>query len=258
MYVFLLRLSWKQKITPPAWSTTDINTLAAQVYNYTRCVCDAFAAEELPVEIISIGNEIRNGLLWPLGNTSHYGNIALLLHSGASAVRDSRLAPLRPQVLIHLDNGWDWAEQSYFYDTVLQQGSLSLSDFDLIGVSYYPFYGSGATLSALQSSLTNLVTSYSKPVLVVETDWPVYCPDPAYAFPTDLQSIPISVEGQYIFMRKLADVVGEVDGGLGIYYWEPAWVQNAGLGSSCWDNLMVNYTTDEVRRSLKVFGDLRV
>lgn len=36
---------------------------------------------------------------------------------------------------------------------------------------------------------------------------------------------------------------GGCSGGLGIYYWESAWVDNAGLGSSCADNLLVNWET---------------
>lgn len=53
--------------------------------------------------------------------------------------------------------------------------------------------------------------------------------------------------GQIEFLEKLATLMEEVTGRLGIYYWEPAWVDNAGSGSSCADNLLVSYETDEVR-----------
>ncbi|KAL4896477.1 putative arabinogalactan endo-beta-1,4-galactanase A [Aspergillus ambiguus] len=242
--------------TPSGWSTTSIDTLAWQVYNYTLEVCNTFAAHNLSVEMVSIGNEIRNGLLWPLGATDSYENIARLLHSGAWGVKDSTL-PTTPRILIHLDNGWDWSAQQYFYDTVLADGTaLVASDFDLIGVSYYPFYDAAATLAALQDSLGRLRRSYGKPVLVVETNWPVACPDPQYAFPADLGDIPFSVAGQETFLRRLADVVAGTDGGEGVYYWEPAWVENAGLGSSCADNLLVDWKTDQVRASVSVLGGL--
>jgi arabinogalactan endo-1,4-beta-galactosidase len=42
--------------------------------------------------------------------------------------------------MVHLDNGWDWSAQQYFYSTVLKQGTFLASDFDMMGVSYYPFY----------------------------------------------------------------------------------------------------------------------
>ncbi|KAJ5625926.1 hypothetical protein N7510_002235 [Penicillium lagena] len=242
--------------TPSGWSTTDIDTLTWQLYNYTLEVCNTFAENDLTVAIVSIGNEIRNGLLWPLGETSSYSNIASLLHSGAWGVKDSNLATT-PKIMIHLDNGWDWSEQEYFYNEVLDSGSdFVSSDFDYIGVSYYPFYSSSATLALLSTSLSNLHSTYGKDVLVVETNWPYSCPDPEYAFPSGLTSIPFSVAGQQTFLDDLASVVEGVSGGLGIYYWEPAWVNNAGLGSSCADNLLFSYTNDEERASLSTLGEI--
>jgi len=225
------------------------------VYNYTLDVCNTFHDNGLDVSIVSIGNEIRNGLLWPLGETSSYSNIARLLHSGAWGVKDSDLE-MTPKIMIHLDNGWSWSEQEYFYNKVLASGStLVSSDFDYIGVSYYPFYNSSATLSALKTSLTNLHSTYSKDVLVVETNWPYSCPDPEYSFPSDLSGLPFSTAGQEEFLEKLAAVV-EASGGSGIYYWEPAWVDNGGLGSSCSDNLLVSWSNDEVRASMRTLGHL--
>ncbi|KAJ5257207.1 hypothetical protein N7478_013311 [Penicillium angulare] len=242
--------------TPSGWSTTSIDTLAWQLYNYTLLVCNTFAENDLTVDIVSIGNEITAGLLWPLGETPNYDNIASLLHSGAWGVKDSNLATT-PKIMIHLDNGWDWATQEYFYNEVLASSTdLVSSDFDYMGVSYYPFYSSSATLSALKTSLTNMYSAYGKDLVVVETNWPVSCPDPAYTFPSDLKSIPFSVAGQTEFLEQLADVIEAVTGGLGIYYWEPAWIDNAGLGSSCSDNLLVNTANDEAYASLTTLGEL--
>lgn len=53
--------------------------------------------------------------------------------------------------MIHLDNGWSWSTQQYFYQTVLAEGPLLTTDFDMMGVSYYPFYNSAATLASLKS-----------------------------------------------------------------------------------------------------------
>lgn len=159
--------------------------------------------------------------------------------------------------MIHLDNGWDWSTQEYFYNEVLASGTdLVSSDFDYMGISYYPFYSSSATLAALKTSMTNMYSTYGKDIVVVETNWPVSCPDPAYSFPSDLSSIPFSVAGQTTFLTKLAAVVEAVTGGLGVYYWEPAWINNAALGSSCADNLLVNTANDEAYASLTTLGEL--
>ncbi|KAB8072018.1 putative arabinogalactan endo-beta-1,4-galactanase A [Aspergillus leporis] len=240
--------------TPSGWSTTDINELADQIYQYTLSVCNTFAEDDIPVEIVSIGNEITAGLLWPLGKTPNYESIARLLHSGAWGVKDSKLAK-KPKIMIHLDNGWDWEQQKYFYDTTLGTGLLKSEDFDAIGLSYYPFYNEKATLASLKTSVTNLQTAYKKEVIVVETNWPVKCSKPEFAFPADLKDIPFSEAGQTTFLLRLAEALSATKS-TGLYYWEPAWTNNSGLGSSCEDNLLVDYNTNQVRSSVKAFAQL--
>ena len=205
---------------------------------------------------------MRNGLLWPLGKPDSdggYANIARLLHSGAWGVKDSNLK-MAPKIMVHLDNGWDWQSINGFFDSVLENSSagdntLAASDFDLIGLSYYPFYDNQATLSALQSSLANIRKTYSKDVLVVETNWPVACPNPDEPFPDDLKDIPFSEDGQSQFLKKLAQAVPQGQDQTGLYYWEPGWVNNAGLGSSCEDNLLVD-PNGAVRQSVRAFDQV--
>ncbi len=210
---------------PSGWPTA-IASLTWELYNYTLAVCDAFETAGLPVSIISIGNEISAGLLWPTGSTSSYYNIAELLHSAAWGIKDSTLSTI-PKIMIHLDNGWDWSEQEYFYDTVLAEGPLLTTDFDIMGVSYYPFYNSDASLSNLESSLTDMASKWGKELVVAETDWPTSCPDPAYPFPSDTTSIPFSAAGQTTWVKDVAAIVAGVSGGTGLFYWEPAWINNA-------------------------------
>jgi len=157
--------------------------------------------------------------------------------------------------MIHLDNGWDWDEQNYFYTTVLGEDELTTDDFDIMGVSYYPFYSSSATLSSLKSSLTNLASSWGKDLIVAETNWPYSCPNPSDAFPSDISSIPFSAAGQMTFIEDVAKTVSAVSGGSGLFYWEAAWIDNAGLGSSCSDNLLVD-SNGKARSSLSVFSSI--
>lgn len=158
--------------------------------------------------------------------------------------------------MIHLDNGWDSAEQSYFYKTVLGEGPLTTSDFDMMGVSYYPFYSASATLANLKSSLAQLSTTYpDKEFVVAETNWPTSCPSPAYAFPSDAASIPFSAAGQTTWIEQVAAVVAGTTNGVGLYYWEPGFLENAALGSSCADNLMVD-NTGKALSSMTVFGSI--
>lgn len=129
---------------------------------------------------------------------------------------------------------------------------MSSSDFDMMGVSFYPFYSSSATLGALKSSLTNMAKTWGKEIAVVETNWPTSCPNPKYAFPSDVRNIPFSAAGQATFVTDVANVASSVSGGVGLFYWEPAWIQNANLGSSCADNTMFSQS-GQALSSLSVF-----
>ncbi|KAL2107836.1 hypothetical protein VUR80DRAFT_4688 [Thermomyces stellatus] len=241
-----------KQYAPEGWPT-ELAALEETLYEYTLSVCNAFADEGIVPNIISIGNEIRSGLLWPVGTTDNFGNIAALLGAASRAVRESRLGA-EPKIMIHLDNGWDWGAQEWWYDSVLAAG-LSRDAFDQMGVSYYPFYGADATLASLASSLENMAAKYGREIVVAEINWPRECSSPAHPFPADLQGIPLSWEGQVEFVKAVAEVVEGVDGGAGIFYWEPAWLNNAGLGSSCEANTMFEWPGLGLP-SLNVFGEV--
>jgi len=240
--------------TIPAGWPTDIEKLVSKLYDYTLQVANAFQKQEVAPTIISIGNEITPGFLWPTGKTPSFRNIARLLHSASAAIADSTLSP-KPRIMIHLDNGWSWGTQQYFYQKVLAEGPLVASDFDMMGVSYYPFYSPNATLANLKSSLTNMASTWGKELVVVETDWPTSCPSPKYAFPSDAKGIPFTAAGQTRWMQEVAAVVASVKNGRGLFYWEPAWTRNAGLGSSCANNLMVSQD-GRALSSLSVFSGI--
>ncbi|KAF5962386.1 arabinogalactan endo-1,4-beta-galactosidase [Fusarium bulbicola] len=238
---------------PSGWPT-DIDNLAWRLYNYTQQVSNAFQSAGVPPAIISIGNEITAGLLFPTGSTKSYYNIGRLLKSAADGIKGSSINP-KPKIMIHLDKGWDWGTQENFYTQVLNQKGLTLDAFDAMGVSYYPFYGSGATFSALETSLTNMANKWGKQIFVSELDWPTSCPSPAQPFPSDMKNIPFSADGQTQFIQKVASIVSKVKGGAGMYYWEPAWVSNQALGSSCPSNTLFSWP-GKALSSLSVFKSI--
>ena len=48
-------------------------------------------------------------------------------------------------------------------------------------------------------------------------------------------SIPKSAAGQQQWVREIESILSGLSGGhgLGVVYWEPGWIGNAGLGSAC-------------------------
>src|SRR6266851_991355 len=53
--------------TPQGWQGQDLPTLANTVYSYTRDVVERLARQGTPVDMVQTGNEVTNGMLWPLG-----------------------------------------------------------------------------------------------------------------------------------------------------------------------------------------------
>ncbi|KAI0074017.1 arabinogalactan endo-1,4-beta-galactosidase [Panus rudis PR-1116 ss-1] len=239
----------KQAI-PSGWPTT-LDGLNTQIWTYTRDVVQAFSNQGTPIDILQVGNEINSGLLWPVGQISKNGinPVSQLLHSAVNGAK----AAGSPKILIHLANGWDWSDLNWWFSNVFIPGALSTSDVDIIGVSFYPFYDSGATLNNLRSSLTNLANQLHKPIVVAETDWPVSCSGAALTEP----SIPISAQGQETWVTDIKNVLAGLPNGLGqgIFYWEPAWIGNANLGSHCSDNLVVT-SSGATRSSINIFNDM--
>lgn len=249
-----------KQVTPAAWQSLSRDALIKQVYDYTKNVLNTFQSNGIALSIVSIGNEITPGLLWPIGRLESSGgpkNVAALLKSASKAVKESSLSS-KPKIMIHLDNGWKWDTQQWWYDLVLGSGGgLSSSDYDIQGISYYPFYNGGATLAALSDSMARMANKYGKEVQLVETNWPSACPNPQYPFPSDTTWIPISAYGQLQWMQELGKRVSAVPNGkgTGLFYWEPAWIDNAGLGSSCVWNIMVE-TSGKVMQGMGVFSSI--
>ncbi|VDB84601.1 unnamed protein product [Peniophora sp. CBMAI 1063] len=239
----------KQAI-PSGWPT-NLSGLNTQIYTYTQGVMQAFKNAGVTVDILQVGNEINNGLLWPVGEISVNGinPVSQLLHSAVNGARSVS----SPKIMLHLANGWDESDMTWFFKNVFIQGAFATTDLDIIGVSFYPFYDSGATLSALKTSLTALTGVIQKPIIVAETDWPVTCSGVSL---TD-KSVPVFAAGQVTWIQDITNVLNSLPNGLGqgILYWEPGWVGNANLGSGCADNLLVS-GTGATRTSISMFQSM--
>jgi arabinogalactan endo-1,4-beta-galactosidase len=134
--------------------------------------------------------------------------------------------------MLHLDKGGKNEMYRWWFDSIIEHQV----PFDLIGVSYYPYWH--GTLADLQNNLNDIAVRYEKDIIVVET---------AYAFTADdndnYENI-IRVEEQpgYLFTpegqaRMLADVMATLRAvpnarGLGVMWWDATWTAVPGNG---WD-----------------------
>lgn len=232
----------KKQRLPRAWSELDESELAGAVEDYTLTVMRRFADEGIEVAYVQVGNEITNGMLWPVGRTPRYlfeerrfedvdpderrrqfDTLSCLLAAGARAVRaespDTR-------IILHLDFGGAADLYRGWFDEITARGV----DFDVIGLSYYPIWH--GTLDDLGRNLASLVERFEKDLCVVETAY-AHRPDTADgAFAIfDAESAvnlgyPATVDGQRHFLEDLSTTLARVPDhrGLGFVYWEPAWI----------------------------------
>jgi arabinogalactan endo-1,4-beta-galactosidase len=203
---------------------------------------NTYQADGIPLEIAYMGNEIGKGVLFPVGKVTSgdYYNLAYLLHSCSSGIKASSIAT-KPAIAIHLSSGATVGDQTGWYDGVLAAGPFKSSDYDIQAVSYYPCWGTQATLAKFKSTISTMHSKYGKEIMVAETNWPQSCPDTTkYPFPSDTKSIPFSVSGQAEWIADLGSIVTAQTVGVGVTYWEGAWIDNAGLGTECTNMLLVD------------------
>jgi arabinogalactan endo-1,4-beta-galactosidase len=144
----------------------------------------------------------------------------------------------KPEVLLHLSHGWNYTLQAVFYDALLGTGVFKISDWDASGISLYPYNGDNSTYTNARRSLTTLARKYSKPLHVAETNYPVVCTKNNNT--SDRQALGLSPEAQISWIKRVETIVKGLPHGLGrgVWVWEPGFLYEPKLGSSCDDLLL--------------------
>lgn len=229
-----------KQILPKAWQNYNVDELEKAVYGFTEhCLKVARNNAVLP-EMVQVGNEITNGMLWPVGRLEkngkrgNYQNFLRLLGAGCRAVREH--AP-ETKIVLHLERSNDKAVYQEFFSEVERAGI----GYDVIGASYYPYWH--GTPDELFDNL-NACRRFGKEIMIVEL---------GYGFTTEAYSLggvakrlvidaerayvagvteqyPITPEGQAAFVRDLLARARENSIG-GVFYWEPLWLPGEGI---CW------------------------
>lgn len=211
------------QIKPKEWQDLSGEALEETVYNYTFETIKELERNGVMPDMVQIGNEITNGFLWPDGKFSNSKTMTRLLSAGSKAVKDFKSDI---KILIHLDQGGDNKLYRKWFDEI----SFAALDFDIIGLSYYPFWH--GTLDQLIYNMNDISSRYNKDVMVVETAFPFtteQIKSEAMIF-TDghASTVPYNADtrGQCRFMFDLMNAIKEVDNnkGIGFFYWEPTWI----------------------------------
>ena len=221
---------------PAAWAGQDLGQLTATVRSYSQQVVTAFARQGTPVDLVSIGNEIRNGILWPVGEINctdcgGWDNLAQLLKAGVAGAQAGNPAGHKLLVMMHYDQGGDNALSSAFFSQLASHGV----PFDVIGLSYYPFFH--GAISAMRANVDALATQFHKPIVIAETQYPWTLANGNsplgdstgdFVWQTSQLSpgYPASPGGQLSFVTDELSILAQVPDGLGagLFYWAPDWI----------------------------------
>ena len=206
-----------KQMPPRAWQGMSAAEKAEAAYAFTcdslRRIMDGGAE----IGMVQLGNETNGALC---GETD-WDAITAILASASRAVRE-----LCPQALVavHFTNP-EKAGSYAFYAGQLQERGL---DYDVFASSYYPYWH--GSLDNLAAVLTELAELSGKRVMVMETSYAYTERDTDFFSNTigvgSRGELPwdFSVEGQSEALYELGKTVAAVPGGLGLCYWEGAWI----------------------------------
>lgn len=224
---------------PIAWQSMNFTTLKTAVTDYTNEIMT-----EINPDIIQIGNETNDGMLWPEGKLTTNENQYLQLVSAATAAVRSKSTTTK--IMLHYAgiSGSDW-----FFS------KIATMDYDYIGLSYYPIWH-GTSLVTLQNTMNTLGNLYNKKVIIAETSYPFTFgyndfTNNLIGLPSQiLPAFPATNDGQKGFLSAIKNTVKQSSHGHGFCYWGAEWVAFRGPTStngSSWENQALwNFTNNSL------------
>lgn len=209
----------KQQWIPEAWKSLTHQQLVAAVFAYTRDSIAAFCHGGVMPDMVQLGNEITNGMLWPDGRLpQNWDNFAELEQAGIAGVGAGKGLQPMPRILVHIDKGGDPLATARFFHKL---DTYHLT-YDVIGQSYYPWWH--GSLLDLRDNLLFMTKEFDKDIVIAET---------AYNWrPTEYRTSPApfpeTPDGQRQFLEDLNQELLSIGGRrvLGMFWWEPAVAPN--------------------------------
>lgn len=207
-----------KQMVPKAWRGYTVDEKAAAVEKFINESLNTIDASKDVVDMVQVGNETTGGFI---GETNTEA-MCKLFSAGSKGVKDYNSDV---KVVIHVESPQKntlttWSDNLEEYNV----------DYDILGTSYYPYWH--GTLSNLKNEISYVQTKHNKDAMVVETSY-AYTLDDSDGHGNTVRegnnddsadaTEPFTVQGQATYIRNLINAVNEA-GGLGVYYWEPAWI----------------------------------
>lgn len=214
-----------KQMVPKAWKDMDIVTKTQAAYEYTRDCLQKLKKAKVDVGMVQVGNETNGAMC---GEKTWF-NIQYIMQAGSQAIREVYPEAL---VAVHFAN----PEKAGAYAEYAKKLDYYQVDYDVFASSYYPFWH--GTLDNLSAVLTDISQRYDKKVMVMETSYAYTGEDTDFNGNTIsdggtyTKDYPFTVQGQANSVRNVIDTVAHVPKGIGVVYWEGAWIT---VGTTSWE-----------------------
>ena len=229
-----------KQMIPKAWIGFNAEKMADAVYAFTKQCLETAKREGVAPKMVQIGNEITNGILWPIGKLENdgvrgnYDTFCRFIDAGCRACRE---VLLDAKIMLHLERSHDKDVYREFFTEMDKHGI----DYDVIGASYYPYWHS--TPDRLMENL-NACKCFGKEIMIAELGYGFT--DKGYVqggeekrlvidaeravVPGFTDKYPLTPEGQAEYVKHILALAKE-NGISGVFYWEPLWLPGEGI---CW------------------------
>ncbi|MCH5217935.1 MAG: glycosyl hydrolase 53 family protein [Muribaculaceae bacterium] len=198
---------------PEDWKDFDLQQMGEALAQHTVETLQLLKDNGINVKWVQVGNETRDGMLWPLAQISqgNFENYARLSQVGYDAVKS--VYP-EAEVIVHIDNGYD----NDLYNTIFDGLASYDSKWDIIGMSVYPYWAMEAgaepdeatTIRDAADNIRKLREKYGCDIMITEVG--VASEEPE--------------KGEQILNDLFDMVINDVDGACtGVFYWAPEMFQ---------------------------------
>ena len=209
---------------PKAWAGKTVDEKVTLVKDWTTESLTDIINAGVDVGMVQIGNETTGAIC---GETTQ-ANMSKIFNAGSSAVRTVAENTKKDiLVALHFTN----PETAGKYAGIASYLNSNNVDYDVFASSYYPYWH--GTLDNLTNVLKSVATTYNKKVMVAETSW-AYTLDDGDGHDNTVRvgnnddtsiGYRFSVQGQADEISSVIQAVANVgDAGIGVMYWEPAWL----------------------------------
>lgn len=204
---------------PKAWANLSFEKKKQALGEFTSESVQELRKAGVNLGMVQVGNETINGLC---GETD-WDRICELMNEGSRAIRD-----IDKNILIALH--FTDVHAAGKYETIAKTLADHQVDYDIFATSYYPFWH--GTTDNLTEVMKGIADTYHKKVMVAETSY-AYTLEDGDGHPNNVNKdssgitldYQTSVQGQANAVSQVIKAVYAMGkAGIGVFYWEPAWI----------------------------------